>query len=84
MQTLVVAVFLAAMSGIIGGETVLLGMLALPQMLRLGYNKNLAIGTVCAGGSLGTMVPPSIVLIIYGLTATSPLVICSPGRWSRP
>ncbi len=69
VQTLFVAVFLAAMSGIIGGETVLLGMLALPQMLRLGYNKNLAIGTVCAGGSLGTMVPPSIVLIIYGLTA---------------
>jgi tripartite ATP-independent transporter DctM subunit len=69
VQTLVVAVFLAAMSGIIGGETVLLGMLALPQMLRLGYNKRLAIGTVCAGGSLGTMVPPSIVLIIYGLTA---------------
>jgi tripartite ATP-independent transporter DctM subunit len=69
VQTLVVAVFLAAMSGIIGGETVLLGLLALPQMLRLGYNKNLAIGTVCAGGSLGTMVPPSIVLIIYGLTA---------------
>lgn len=69
IQTLVVAVFLAAMSGIIGGETVLLGMLALPQMLRLGYDKKLAIGTVCAGGSLGTMVPPSIVLIIYGLTA---------------
>lgn len=69
VQTLVVAVFLAAMSGIIGGETVLLGMLALPQMLRLGYDKKLAIGTVCAGGSLGTMVPPSIVLIIYGLTS---------------
>lgn len=71
VQTLFVAVFLAAMSGIIGGETVLLGMLALPQMLRLGYNKKLAIGTVCAGGSLGTMVPPSIVLIIYGLTANT-------------
>ena len=69
VQTLIVAIFLAAMSGIIGGETVLLGMLALPQMLRLGYDKKLAIGTVCAGGSLGTMVPPSIVLIIYGLTA---------------
>ncbi|NRA89111.1 MAG: TRAP transporter large permease subunit, partial [Rhizobiales bacterium] len=69
VQTLVVAVFLAAMSGIIGGETILLGVLALPQMLRLGYNKNLAIGVVVAGGSLGTMVPPSIVLIIYGLIA---------------
>lgn len=69
VQTLVVAVFLAAMSGIIGGEIVLLGLLALPQMLRLGYDQRLSIGTVCAGGSLGTMVPPSIVLIIYGLTA---------------
>jgi len=69
VQTLVVALFLAAMSGIIGGEIVLLGLLALPQMLRMGYDKKLAIGTVCAGGSLGTMVPPSIVLIIYGLTA---------------
>jgi len=69
VQTLVVAVFLAAMSGIIGGEIVLLGLLALPQMLRLGYDQRLSIGTVVAGGSLGTMVPPSIVLIIYGLTA---------------
>lgn len=69
VQTIVVAALLAAMSGIIGGETVLLGMLALPQMLRLGYDKNLAIGTVVAGGSLGTMIPPSIVLIMYGMTA---------------
>lgn len=69
VQSMVVAVLLASMSGIIGGETVLLGMLALPQMLRLGYNQNLAIGTVVAGGALGTMVPPSIVLIIYGMTA---------------
>lgn len=69
VQTVVVAALLAAMSGIIGGETVLLGMLALPQMLRLGYNKKLAIGTVVAGGSLGTMIPPSIVLIMYGMTS---------------
>ena len=69
VQTLLVAVILAAMSGIIGGETVLLGLIALPQMLRLGYDRRLAIGVCCAGGALGTMVPPSIVLIIYGLTA---------------
>lgn len=63
---------MAAMSGIIGGEVVLLGLIALPQMLRLGYNQNLAIGTICASGSLGTMIPPSIVLIFYGLvTETS-------------
>jgi tripartite ATP-independent transporter DctM subunit len=69
VQTVFVSVILAAMSGIIGGEIVLLGLIALPQMLRLGYDRNLAIGVVCAGGSLGTMIPPSIVLIIYGLTA---------------
>lgn len=70
VQTLVVAFFLAAMSGIIGGEIVLLGILALPQMLRLGYDRNISIGVVCAGGALGTMMPPSIVLIIYGLIAS--------------
>ncbi|MGE4373757.1 MAG: TRAP transporter large permease subunit [Xanthobacter sp.] len=69
VQTLLVSVVLAAMSGIIGGEIVLLGLLALPQMLRLGYDKKLAIGVVCSGGALGTMIPPSIVLIIYGLSA---------------
>jgi tripartite ATP-independent transporter DctM subunit len=69
VQTLVVAILMAAMSGVIGGEIVLLGILALPQMLRLGYDRNLSIGVVCAGGSLGTMMPPSIVLIIFGLVA---------------
>ena len=69
IQTIVLAVFLAAMSGIIGGETILLGMIALPQMLKMGYDKKLAIGVVVSGGALGTMVPPSIVLIIFGLTA---------------
>jgi len=69
IQTMVVAVLMAAMTGIIGGEIILLGLVALPQMLRLNYDRKLAIGTICAGGSLGTMIPPSIVLIIYGLTA---------------
>lgn len=70
--TAVMAIVMAAMSGIIGGEVVLLGLIALPQMLRLGYNQNLAVGTICASGSLGTMIPPSIVLIFYGLiTETS-------------
>jgi len=69
VQTIFVSVILAAMSGIIGGEIVLLGLIALPQMLRQGYNRKLAIGVICAGGSLGAMIPPSIVLIMYGLTA---------------
>ena len=68
-QTMAVAVLMAAMTGIIGVEIVLLGLVALPQMLRLHYDRKLALGTVCAGGGLGTMIPPSIVLIFYGLTA---------------
>ena len=70
VQTCVVAVVLAAMSGIMGGEIVMLGLIALPQMLRLGYDKKLAIGTICAGGSLATLIPPSIIMIVYGVAAS--------------
>jgi tripartite ATP-independent transporter DctM subunit len=73
IQTMVAATIMGAMTGIIGGEIVLLGLIALPQMLRLGYDRKLAIGTICAGGSLGTMIPPSIVLVIYGLTVNVPI-----------
>ncbi|MEO6023151.1 MAG: TRAP transporter large permease subunit [Burkholderiales bacterium] len=73
IQTMVAATIMGAMTGIIGGEIVLLGLIALPQMLRLGYDQKLAIGTICAGGSLGTMIPPSIVLVIYGLTVNVPI-----------
>ena len=70
VQTTLVAIVMAAMTGIIGGEIVLLGLIALPQMLRLNYDRKLAIGIICAGGSLGTMIPPSVVLLVYGLTAS--------------
>ncbi len=73
VATLLMAVIMAAMSGIIGGTVVLLGLIALPQMLRLGYDRKLAVGTVCASGSLGTMIPPSIVLIMYGLITQTPV-----------
>lgn len=69
VQTIVVAVIMAAMSGIMGGEIVMLGLVALPQLLRLGYDRKLSIGTICASGSLATLIPPSIVMIIYGLSA---------------
>ncbi|MCB8836305.1 TRAP transporter large permease subunit [Aurantimonas sp. VKM B-3413] len=69
VQTTVVAVLLAAMSGIMGGEIVMLGLIALPQMLRLGYDRKLSIGIICAAGALATLIPPSVVLIIYGLAA---------------
>ena len=73
--TAIMATILAAMSGIIGGEIVLLGLIALPQMLRLKYNQDLAIGVICASGSLGTMIPPSIVLIIYGLSTSTSITL---------
>lgn len=67
--TVLVGIVLAATVGVIGGEIVVLGLVALPQLLRLGYDRRLAIGTICASGSLGTMIPPSVILVFYGLTA---------------
>jgi tripartite ATP-independent transporter DctM subunit len=67
--TVLVGVLLAATVGVIGGEIVVLGLVAMPQLLRLGYQRRLAIGTICASGSLGTMIPPSVILVFYGLTA---------------
>jgi tripartite ATP-independent transporter DctM subunit len=69
VQTVVVAVILAAMSGVMGGEIVMLGLVALPQMLRLGYDRKLSIGLICASGALATLIPPSVVMIVYGLSA---------------
>lgn len=67
--TLICSTLLAAMVGVIGAEIVLLGLICLPAMLERGYNRKLALGVICAGGSLGTLLPPSIVLIVYGLVA---------------
>ncbi len=69
VQTTVVAVILAAMSGVMGGEIVMLGLVALPQMFRLGYDRKLTIGLICASGALATLIPPSIIMIVYGLSA---------------
>ena len=69
VQTMVAAVFLAAITGIAGGELLMLGLVALPQLLRLGYNKHLSVGLICVGGGLGTMIPPSIILIFFALEA---------------
>lgn len=69
VQTTVVAVILAAMSGVMGGEIVMLGLVALPQMFRLGYDRKLSIGLICAAGALATLIPPSIIMIVYGLAA---------------
>lgn len=69
VTTIVVSTIMAAMVGVIGAEIVTLGLVCLPAMLRRGYDKRLVSGVICAGGSLGTMIPPSVVLIVYGLVA---------------
>lgn len=60
---------MAAMVGVIGAEIVTMGVIALPAMLNRGYKKDLALGCICAGGGLATLIPPSVVLIMWGLTA---------------
>lgn len=60
---------MASMVGVIGAEIVTMGVVALPAMLARGYHKQLALGSICAGGGLATLIPPSVVFIMYGLTA---------------
>jgi tripartite ATP-independent transporter DctM subunit len=59
---------MAAMVGVIGAEIVTMGVVALPAMLKRGYSKSLALGSICAGGGLATLIPPSVVFIMYALT----------------
>jgi len=61
-----ISVILAASTGIIGASVTVMGMLALPAMLRYGYQKELATGAIAAGGTLGILIPPSIMLVILG------------------
>lgn len=62
---------MAAMVGVIGAEIVTMGIVALPAMLKRNYSKFLALGSICAGGGLSTLIPPSVVLIMYALTSGS-------------
>lgn len=69
ITAVVVGTMLATILGIIAGSTVMLTIVALPNLLRHKYNKALSCGTVCASGCLGIFIPPSILLIIYGPVA---------------
>jgi tripartite ATP-independent transporter DctM subunit len=64
VTVIIIGVLLAATTGIIGASVVLLGMLSLPVMMKTGYAKSLAVGTACATGTLGILIPPSIMLVI--------------------
>jgi tripartite ATP-independent transporter DctM subunit len=69
VATLVTCALFATATGIVGAVVTLMGLLAFPQMLKAGYDVRLASGVVCAGGCLGIMIPPSILLIVYGAMA---------------
>ncbi|HKX08784.1 MAG TPA: TRAP transporter large permease subunit [Stellaceae bacterium] len=66
IATIIVSVFLAPTTGAIGATVLTIGLLALPTMLAAGYDRRLASGIVCSAGTLGTIIPPSIVLILLG------------------
>ena len=67
--TIVMCVLFAASSGVVGATETVVGMLAIPVMLRYGYDKGLISGTICAGGSLGSIIPPSVLVVILSLIA---------------
>ena len=69
VATLVTCAIFATATGIIGAVVTLMGLLALPAMLRAGYNVKLSAGVITAGGCLGILIPPSVLLIVYGATA---------------
>ncbi len=71
ISVIVVGMLLAASTGIVGATVVTMGLLSLPSMLKRGYDPALATGTICATGTLGQIIPPSIALVLLGDTLSS-------------
>ena len=69
VATLATCALFATATGIVGAVVTLMGVLAMPQMMKAGYDSRLASGVICAGGCLGILIPPSIMLIVYGAMA---------------
>ncbi|WP_420393736.1 TRAP transporter large permease [Acuticoccus sp.] len=69
LATMSMAGLVAATTGIVGAVEVLIGVMAIPAMLAYRYNRSLIAGVICSGGSLGTMIPPSLVVVIYASVA---------------
>jgi len=67
--TIVICTIMAAMTGVVGAAVAAMGILALPSMLNRRYDERLALGAICAGGTLGILIPPSVVTIVYAITA---------------
>lgn len=66
LAVVMVCTIMAAATGIMGAPVIIMGLFALPQMINRNYDKALSCGTICAGGTLGILIPPSIMLIVYG------------------
>ncbi len=66
LTTILICTILATCVGIVGASVTTMGIIALPAMLKRGYDKALSTGAICAGGTLGILIPPSIMLVIYG------------------
>jgi len=75
VSSIAMGTILAACVGVIAASVTMIGLIAIPSMLKRGYNKELITGSVCAGGTLGILIPPSIMLIVYG-----PIALISVGR----
>jgi tripartite ATP-independent transporter DctM subunit len=69
ISTILMCTIIAACTGIIGASEVMVGVMAIPAMLKRNYNHSLICGTICAGGALGTLIPPSVVTVVYGPAA---------------
>ena len=69
LAALITCTLFATATGIVGAVVTLMGLLALPAMLKAGYDQKLASGVITAGGTLGILIPPSIMLIVYAATA---------------
>ncbi|PWQ93388.1 TRAP transporter large permease [Leucothrix arctica] len=73
ISTILVGALLAASTGVVGASVVAMGLISMPIMMRYGYNKSLSAGTICAAGTLGQLIPPSIVLIVLGDVLSIPV-----------
>ncbi|MPZ59345.1 MAG: TRAP transporter large permease subunit [Rhizobiales bacterium] len=74
VAALITCALFATATGIVGAVVTLMGLLAYPQMLKAGYDKSFSAGVICAGGCLGILIPPSILLIVYSATAAVSVV----------
>jgi len=89
--SILLGTIMAATVGVVTASVVMIGLIALPAMIVRGYSKEIACGSVCAGGTLGILIPPSIMLVVYGptagLSAISPMsvfaVFCNPASGRR-